>query len=62
MPDPTTQELKIAQIKRERDERVHADEADTEPGERTAIRRADKAAYLREKLEDQQAADDAAGV
>jgi hypothetical protein len=57
--EPTTQELKLAQIKRERTERHHADEADTEPGERAATRRADKAAYLREKLEEQEAADEA---
>jgi hypothetical protein len=55
--DPTTQELKVEQIQREREEHARAQEAPTEAGEQAAIRRADKASYLREKLEQQQAAD-----
>lgn len=49
--DPTTQELRIAQVKREEAERERADK---EPGEDTAKheRRADRAAYLKEKLEE----------
>jgi hypothetical protein len=56
--DPTTQELTTEQVQRELRERKAADDAPTEAGEQAASRRADKAAYLRRKLEDQQAADD----
>jgi hypothetical protein len=60
--EPTTQELRLEQIQRERDEHARAAEEPMEAGRRAAARRADKAAYLREKLEEQQAADgDAAG-
>ena len=60
MPDdPTTQELQLDQIRRERSERERASEAD-EPAEvHSAQRRADKAAYLRDKLEEQEQADTA---
>jgi hypothetical protein len=63
MPEePTTQELRLEQIQRERAEHARAAAEPAEPGRRAAARRADKAAYLREKLEQQQAADeDAAG-
>jgi hypothetical protein len=57
-PDPTTQELRLDQIQREREEHARAREAPTEAGEQAASRRADKAAYLRSKLEEQQAADE----
>jgi hypothetical protein len=58
--DPTTQELRVEQIQREREEHARAEQAVTPEGENTAIRRADKASYLRQKLEEQQAADEAA--
>ena len=59
MPDePTTQELRLEQIERELAEHARAEQEPTEPGRRAATRRADKAAYLREKLEQQQAADE----
>lgn len=54
--EPTTQELRLDQIQREREEHARAQEAPTEAGERAAVRRADKAAYLREKLEKQEEA------
>jgi hypothetical protein len=50
--DPTTQELRIEQLNRERDERDRAEQA-TDPddtGQHEA--RAAKAGYLREKLEE----------
>jgi hypothetical protein len=50
--DPTTQELRIEQLRRERDELERAEKA-TEPddtGQHEA--RAAKAGYLREKLEE----------
>ena len=56
--DDTTQELRLEQIQREREEHALAEQAPTEAGEREARRRADKASYLREKLEEQQAADE----
>lgn len=53
--DPTTETLRIAQTEREQDERERAAAAPTPADERAATRRADKATYLREKLEDQAA-------
>ena len=53
---PTTQELRLDQIERERAEHARAQQADQPAEEHAAERRADKAAYLREKLEDQQRA------
>jgi hypothetical protein len=50
--DPTTQEHRIRQSERERDARREAREADTEEAGAKAERRADKAAYLRRKLEE----------
>ena len=52
---PTTQELRLDQIQREREEHARAEEAEMPAEERAAKRRADKAAYLREKLEEQEA-------
>jgi len=52
MEDPETRELLIEEAQREREEREHAREAELPTEERTAVRRADKHAYLREKLEE----------
>jgi hypothetical protein len=54
--DPTTQELRAVQSRRERDERDAAREEPTEAGEHAHERRADKAAYLKEKLGEQERA------
>jgi hypothetical protein len=52
MADPKTEELRLEQIQRERMEREQATES-LEPGEeRTHRRRADRAAYLKSKLDD----------
>jgi hypothetical protein len=51
--DPTTETLRLEQLERERAERERAEQAPTRGEERAADRRADKAAYLREKLEEQ---------
>jgi hypothetical protein len=51
--DPTTETLRIAQTEREHDERERAAAAPTPADKRAATRRADKASYLREKLEEQ---------
>ena len=50
MADPETQELRLEQVQRELAEREQADEADLPAEERAHERRADKHAYLREKL------------
>jgi len=51
--DPTTETLHLEQLQREKAERERAREASGESEERAAERRADKAGYLREKLEEQ---------
>ena len=51
MADPETQELRVEQIRREREEHARAREAEEPAEERQHARRADRAAYLREKLE-----------
>jgi hypothetical protein len=59
--DPTTETLRIEQLQRELSERQRAEEAPTEQEEHAAERRADKAAYLREKLDEQAANPDEPG-
>ena len=51
--DPPTEELKAIQAERESTEREQAREADTPAEEQAHERRAEKAAYLREKLAEQ---------
>jgi hypothetical protein len=51
MADPKTEEMRIEQIARERSEREQAGEATEPADERTHRRRADRAAYLKEKLD-----------
>jgi hypothetical protein len=51
--EPTTETLRLDQLRRELDERDRAQHAETTAEERAAERRADKAAYLREKLDEQ---------
>lgn len=61
VPDePTTQELRVEQIERERLEHARAQDATTDAGRSAAERRADKAAYLRARLDEQEAPDPAA--
>jgi hypothetical protein len=50
--DPKTEELRVEQSERERAERESETQAPTEEDTQTHRRRADKAAYLREKLEE----------
>jgi hypothetical protein len=52
--DPTTEELRVEQAEREQAERKSEDQEPTEEGTEVHRRRADKAAYLREKLEEQE--------
>jgi hypothetical protein len=50
--DPTTQELRLSQLKRAMEERERAGEAPTEEGTEQHEARAGKAEYLRQKLEE----------
>jgi hypothetical protein len=50
--DPTTRELRIRQERREAEEREQAEEAETDEGTGQHERRAEKAEYLKEKLEE----------
>jgi hypothetical protein len=58
MPDPKTEELRIEQIQRARSERAQADEATEEAEERMHERRAQRAAYLKEKLDERAKSED----
>jgi hypothetical protein len=50
MADPKTEELRVEQTRRERTERAGAEAADQPAEGRTHERRAERAAYLEEKL------------
>lgn len=50
--DPTTQELRIAQIRREGAERDRAEHASTDDAAEAHAKRAEKNAYLRRRLEE----------
>ncbi len=50
--EPTTQQLRAVQADREVEQRERAKDAPTDTEQLAAVRRADKAAYLKEKLED----------
>jgi hypothetical protein len=58
MPDPKTEELRIEQIQRERTEREQAGEAMEDAEERAHQRRADRAAYLKAKLDERAKSED----
>jgi membrane protein len=60
MPDPKTEELRLEQIERERAEKTRAAEAHDEPETEQHERRAERAEYLREKLQERAEAEDAA--
>jgi hypothetical protein len=61
MSDPETQELRLEQVQRERTEREQARGADLPTEEHTHVRRADKAAYLREKLAERERSEEENG-
>ena len=50
--DPTTQELRLSQLRKEAAERDVAEHTPDDEGADKHERRADRAAYLREKLEE----------
>ena len=60
MADPKTAELKVVETAREREERSQAREAEQAAEERAHQRRADKHAYLKEKLDERARAEDEA--
>ena len=60
MPDPQTRELVEAQLEREAVERERARDAGQDAEERAHARRAERAAYLREKLTERAASEDEA--
>jgi hypothetical protein len=60
--EPTTQELLVRQLKREIEERERAGRADTDTGTGSHLRRADKAEYLRKKLEERKESERRAGL
>jgi hypothetical protein len=51
--EPTTQQLRAVQSDREQEQRERAEQAPTDTEQLAAVRRADKAAYLKEKLDEQ---------
>ena len=55
--DLTTQELRVRQMKREEEARVQAERAPDEHDTAQFDRRADKAAYLKSKLEERERAE-----
>jgi len=56
--DPTPEDLRAEQSAREHDEHDREQHAPTVAGAREAGRRADKAAYLKDKLDEQVASDE----
>jgi hypothetical protein len=58
MADPKTEELRLEQIARERAEREQAGEASEPAEEHAHRRRAQRAAYLREKLDERAKSED----
>lgn len=57
-PDPETQEMQLDQLRKERAARDAADGATEEQEAKTEERRAAKAAYLRERLEERGRSED----
>jgi len=52
MPDPKTEELQVEQVQRELAEREQAKDSSETAEEHTHERRADRAAYLKKKLDE----------
>ena len=58
MPDDETDELRVEQVERAREERARAREADQPADERAHERRAERAAYLKQKLDERAESED----
>ena len=52
MADPKTEEMRLEQLKRARSEREQAEESTEAAEEKSPRRRAERAAYLKEKLDE----------
>ncbi len=52
MADPKTEELRLEQLKRARSEREQAEESSEAAEEKAHRRRSERAAYLKEKLDE----------
>jgi len=51
--DPTTEQLRAVQSAREQEERERAEQAPSDTEQLAAVRRAEKAGYLKDKLDEQ---------
>ena len=60
MGDPETEELRVEQVQKELAARKRADDAGDPREERTEERRAERAAYLKDKLEERAKSEDEA--
>jgi hypothetical protein len=60
MPDPKTEEMRLEQLQRGREEREREETSGDRPEQHTAERRADKAEYLKQKLAERAKAEDEA--
>jgi hypothetical protein len=58
MGDPETEELRVEQVQKELRARDRAGDADDPREQRTEERRAERAAYLKEKLEERAKSED----
>jgi hypothetical protein len=58
MADPETEELRVEQVRREADERARARAAPLEDEERQHERRAERAGYLADKLDERAASEE----
>jgi len=61
MPDPKTEEMRLEQLQKERAERSQAEDSNEPAEEKTHDRRADRAAYLKEKLDERARSEDESG-
>lgn len=61
MPDPKTEEMRLEQLQKERSERSQARESHEDAEEHTHKRRADRAAYLKRKLDERARSEDESG-
>lgn len=60
MPDPETEEMRLDQIQRAREERGREETTEERAASHAAERRADKAEYLRDKLAERGRSEDEA--
>lgn len=61
MAEPRTDELRVEQIQREREEHARARDADQPPEKRAHDRRAERAAYLKAKLDERAESEERVG-